>query len=185
MSKDNNPWHSVNIGVDAPKIITAMIEIPKGSKSKYELDKDSGFLKLDRVLHSSHAYPYNYGFIPQTYCDDKDPLDIIVMTQVKVLPMSLMRAKVIGVMRMIDGGEMDDKIIAVSPDDPSVSHIENIEELPAHALLELKAFFEDYKKLENKEVQVEKFQNKEKGWEIVKQSMVDYAAYMNEMTVAV
>ncbi len=178
--KESNPWHAVSIGKDAPKIVTAMIEIPKGSKSKYELDKDSGYLKLDRVLHSSHAYPYNYGFIPQTYCDDKDPLDIIVMTQVKVLPMSLMRAKVIGVMRMIDGGEVDDKIIAVSPDDPSVSHIENIEELPAHALLELKAFFEDYKKLENKEVQVDKFQNKEKGWKIVSQSMVDYAALMNE-----
>ena len=176
--RSNNPWHVVNIGEEAPKIITAMIEIPKGSKSKYELDKESGFLKLDRVLYSSLAYPYNYGFIPQTYCDDKDPLDILVLTQVKVLPMSLMRAKVIGVMRMIDGGEVDDKIIAVSPDDPSVNHIENIEELPAHSLLELKAFFEDYKKLENKEVEVEKFQNKEKGWEIVSQSMVDYEAYM-------
>ena len=177
--RGSNPWHAVNIGADAPKIITAMIEIPKGSKSKYELDKASGYLILDRVLHSSMTYPYNYGFIPQTYCDDKDPLDILILTQVKVLPMSLMRAKVIGVMRMIDGGEIDDKIIAVSPDDPSVSHIENIEELPAHALLELKAFFEDYKKLENKEVEVEKFQNKEKGWEIVSQSMVDYEAYMN------
>lgn len=177
--RGNNPWHCVHIGDEAPKIITAMIEIPKGSKSKYELDKESGFLKLDRVLYSSLAYPYNYGFIPQTYCDDKDPLDILVLTQVKVLPMSLMRAKVIGVMRMIDGGEMDDKIIAVSPDDPSVSHIENIEELAPHALLELKAFFEDYKKLENKEVEVERFQNKEKGWEIVSQSMIDYEAYMS------
>ncbi len=178
--RGSNPWHVVNVGVDAPKIVTAMIEIPKGSKSKYEIDKDTGFLKLDRVLHSSHAYPYNYGFIPQTYCDDKDPLDIIILTQVKVLPMSIMRAKVIGVMRMIDGGEMDDKIIAVSPDDPSVSHIENIEELPEHSLRELKAFFEDYKKLENKEVMVEKFQNKEKGWEIVSQSMVDYKELMNK-----
>lgn len=183
--RGHNPWHVVNIGADAPKIVTAMIEIPKGSKSKYELDKETGFLKLDRVLYSSLAYPYNYGFIPQTYCDDKDPLDILVLTQVKVLPMSLMRAKVIGVMRMIDGGEVDDKIIAVSPDDPSVSHIENIEELPAHALKELKAFFEDYKKLENKEVLVEKFQNKEKAYDIVSQSMVDYKAFMNgELVIA-
>jgi len=147
MSKENNPWHAVDIGSDTPEIVTAIIEIPKGSKTKYELDKDSGYLKLDRVMYSSVHYPYNYGFIPQTYCDDNDPLDILVLTQVNVIPMCLMRAKVIGVMRMIDGGEADDKIIAVSPDDMSVSHIENIEELPPHALRELKAFFEDYKKL--------------------------------------
>ncbi len=175
----NNPWHVVNIGVDAPKIVTAMIEIPRGSKSKYELDKETGFLKLDRVLYSSLNYPYNYGFIPQTYCDDNDPLDILILTQVKVMPMCLMRAKVIGVMRMIDGGEADDKIIAVSPDDMSVSHIENIEELPPHALRELQAFFEDYKKLENKEVEVEKFQNKEKAWKIIDKSIEDYKVYMS------
>ncbi len=177
---NNNPWHVVNIGPDAPKIVTSMIEIPKGSKSKYELDKETGFLRLDRVLYSSLNYPYNYGFIPQTYCDDKDPLDILILTQVKILPMSLMRAKVIGVMRMIDGGEADDKIIAVSPDDMSVSHIEDIEELPPHALRELQTFFEDYKKLENKEVLVEKFQNKEKAWEIIEQSIIDYKAYIGE-----
>jgi len=180
MANQNNPWHVVDIGEDSPKIVTAMIEIPRGSKSKYELDKDTGFLKLDRVLYSSLNYPYNYGFIPQTYCDDKDPLDILILTQVKVLPMCLMRAKVIGVMRMIDGGEADDKIIAVSPDDMSVSHIEDIEELPSHALRELKAFFEDYKKLENKEVEVEKFQNKEKAWKIIDKSIADYEAYMAE-----
>jgi inorganic pyrophosphatase len=180
MSNENNPWHAVNIGADSPEIVTAIIEIPKGSKSKYELDKESGYLRLDRVMYSSVHYPYNYGFIPQTYCDDHDPLDILVLTQVNVMPMCLMRAKVIGVMRMIDGGEADDKIIAVSPDDMSVSHIENIEELPAHALRELKAFFEDYKKLENKEVEVEKFQNKEKAWEIINRSIVDYKVYMKE-----
>jgi len=175
---NNNPWHVVSIGEDAPKIIQAIIEIPKGSKTKYELDKETGFLRLDRVLYSSVYYPYNYGFIPQTYCDDKDPLDILVLTQVNVLPMCIMRAKVIGVMRMIDGGEADDKIIAVCPDDMSVGHIEDIEELPAHALRELKAFFEDYKKLENKEVEVEKFQNREKAWSIINKSIVDYNEYM-------
>lgn len=174
----NNPWHNVAVGKDAPQIVTAMIEIPKGSKTKYELDKETGYLKLDRVLYSSLSYPYNYGFIPQTYCDDHDPLDILVLTQVKVLPMCMMRAKVIGVMRMIDGGEADDKIIAVSPDDMSVSHIEDIEELPPHALRELRAFFEDYKKLENKEVLVEKFQNKEKAWDIINQSISDYKEFM-------
>ncbi len=180
MKENNNPWHVVHIGDDAPKIVTAMIEIPRESKSKYELDKETGFLKLDRVLYSSMTYPYNYGFIPQTYCDDKDPLDILVLTQAKIFPMSLMRAKVIGVMRMIDGGEADDKIIAVSPDDMSVSHIQDIEELPPHALLELKNFFEDYKKLENKEVLVEKFQNKEKAWEIINQSIEDYKLLMSK-----
>lgn len=180
MSNENNPWHSVNAGENAPEIVTAIIEIPKGSKTKYELDKESGYLKLDRVMYSSVHYPYNYGFIPQTYCDDHDPLDILVLTQVNVIPMCLMRAKVIGVMRMIDGGEADDKIIAVSPDDMSVSHIEDIEELPAHALRELKAFFEDYKKLENKEVEVEKFQNKEMAWKIINQSVEDYKVYMKE-----
>lgn len=180
MSRENNPWHAVSVGVDAPEILTAIIEIPKGSKTKYELDKESGYLKLDRVMYSSVHYPYNYGFIPQTYCDDNDPLDILVLTQVNVLPMCLMRAKVIGVMRMIDGGEADDKIIAVSPDDMSVSHIEDIEELPKHALRELKAFFEDYKKLENKEVEVEKFQNKEKAWQIINKSIEDYKVYMAE-----
>lgn len=174
MRNTNNPWHAVQIGEDAPKIVTAIIEIPKGSKTKYELDKESGYLILDRVMYSSVHYPYNYGFIPQTYCDDKDPLDILVLTQVNVIPMCLMRAKVIGVMRMIDGGEADDKIIAVSPDDMSVSHIEDIEELPPHALRELKAFFEDYKKLENKTVEVEKFQNKEKAWRIINKSIEDY-----------
>lgn len=173
-----NPWHMVNIGEEAPEIVQAVIEIPKGSKTKYELDKETGFLRLDRVLYSSVYYPYNYGFIPQTYCDDKDPLDILILTQVNVMPMCIMRAKVIGVMRMIDGGEADDKIIAVSPDDMSVGHIENIEELPAHALRELKAFFEDYKKLEHKEVLVEKFQNREKAWDIINKSIVDYKEYM-------
>ena len=185
MSNENNPWHAVKIGKDSPEIVTAIIEIPKGSKTKYELDKESGYLKLDRVMYSSVHYPYNYGFIPQTYCDDNDPLDILVLTQVNVLPMCLMRAKVIGVMRMIDGGEADDKIIAVSPDDMSVSHIENIEELPAHALRELKAFFEDYKKLENKTVEVEKFQNKEKAWEIINKSIADYAVYKKENDIDV
>ena len=176
--RGNNPWHCVHIGDEAPKIITAMIEIPKGSKSKYELDKESGFLKLDRVLYSSLAYPYNYGFIPQTYCDDKDPLDILVLTQVKVLPMSLMRAKVIGVMRMIDGGEMDDKIIAVAENDMGVNHFNDISGLHNHFINELHNFFEDYKKLENKKVDIEEFQDASVAKKIIKQSMLDYDEYL-------
>ena len=108
-----HPWHSVSRGTDAPRIITAVIEVPRGSKVKYELDKASGLLRVDRILYSAVHYPANYGFIPQSYCDDNDPLDILVLGQECVLPMSLLRAKPIGVMKMIDQGEADDKIIAV------------------------------------------------------------------------
>ncbi len=111
-------------------MVTGIIEIPKGSRAKYELDKESGLLKLDRVLYSSVYYPANYGFIPKTYCDDNDPLDILILSQIEVVPMCIMDAKVIGVMQMIDGGEADDKIIAVAAHDMSVAHINDISELP-------------------------------------------------------
>lgn len=129
-----NPWHSVSPGEDAPKVVNAVIEIPKGSNAKYELDKESGLLKLDRVLFSAVHYPANYGFIPQTYCDDNDPLDILVICSVDVEPLCLVEAKVIGVMHMIDGGEVDDKIISVAAHDISVSHTNDISELPEHLL---------------------------------------------------
>lgn len=169
-----NAWHDVNVSLSEDNIVEAVIEIPKNSRSKYELDKETGMLRLDRVLYSSVYYPANYGFIPQTYCDDKDPLDILVLSQVKVLPMCIMRAKIIGVMRMVDEGEIDDKIIAVSPDDKSVSHFEHLDELPEHHLRELRAFFEDYKKLEHKNVKVEEFMGREAAIEILNQSFVDY-----------
>ena len=169
-----NPWHEVKVGENAPEIVTGIIEIPKNTRAKYELDKESGMLKLDRVLYSAMYYPANYGFIPQTYCDDNDPLDIVILSQIEIQPMCLVNAKVIGVMRMLDGGEMDDKIIAVADNDMSVNHINSIDELPRHFFRELKNFFEDYKKLEHKEVVVEDFQNKETAIEIVKQSIIDY-----------
>jgi len=168
----------VSHGNQAPEIVNGIIEIPKNTRAKYELDKDSGMLKLDRVLYSSMYYPANYGFIPQTYCDDQDPLDIVVLSQVTIVPMCIVEARVIGVMQMLDNGEKDDKIIAVAEHDMSVSHIRDIEELPKHFFRELKNFFEDYKKLENKTVEVEEFQNAEKAREIVKQSMVDYQEMM-------
>ncbi len=169
-----NPWHEVSVGKNIPEVVTAIIEIPKNTRAKYELDKESGMLKLDRVLYSSMYYPANYGFIPQTYCDDNDPLDIVVLSQETIVPMCLVDAKVIGVMRMLDGGENDDKIIAVAANDMSVNHIDSIKELPRHFFRELKNFFEDYKKLENKTVVVEEFQNKETALEIVQQSIIDY-----------
>jgi len=169
-----NPWHEVNVGENVPEIVTGIIEIPKNTRAKYELDKESGMLKLDRVLYSAMYYPANYGFIPQTYCEDRKPLDIVILSQIEIQPMCLVNAKVIGVMRMLDGGEMDDKIIAVADNDMSVNHINSIDELPRHFFRELKNFFEDYKKLEHKEVVVEDFQNKATAIEIVKQSIVDY-----------
>lgn len=177
---NSHPWHDVSIGDKAPDLVTGIIEIPKNSRAKYELDKDSGMLILDRVLYSSINYPANYGFIPQTYCEDDDPLDILVLSQIEIVPMCLVEAKVIGVMRMLDGGEMDDKIIAVANNDMSVNHIEDIEELPAHWIKELRSFFEDYKKLENKTVIVEDFQNKEIAMEVIQQSVVDYKKKFNK-----
>ncbi|NLR62939.1 inorganic diphosphatase [Chitinophaga varians] len=169
-----NPWHSVSPGSEVPHIVNAIIEIPKGCRAKYELDKESGLLKLDRVLYSSVYYPANYGFIPQSYCDDHDPLDILVLSQVECVPMCIIEAKVIGVMQMIDGGEADDKIIAVAANDMSVNHINDISELPPHFIDEMRHFFEEYKRLEKKSVIVEEFQNKKKAEQIINQSFEDY-----------
>ncbi|SFE86146.1 inorganic diphosphatase [Thermoflexibacter ruber] len=169
-----NPWHQVSIGRKYPSVVQSIIEIPKGSRAKYELDKESGFLRLDRVLYSSVYYPANYGFIPRTYCDDGDPLDILVMSLINLEPLCIVDAKVIGVMRMLDNGEADDKIIAVANSDVSVNHINDISELPPHTIQELKNFFEDYKKLENKSVVVEHFLNKEIAYQIVEQAVIDY-----------
>lgn len=174
----NNPWHKVSIGKDAPDLVYGIIEIPKNTRAKYELDKESGLLLMDRVVYSSMYYPANYGFIPQTYCDDKDPLDIIVLSQISIVPMCLVAAKVIGVMRMFDGGEADDKIIAVAVNDMSVNHLNDISELPQHFFLELRNFFEDYKKLENKTVEVEHFQDAATAKEIILKSMDDYQMYL-------
>jgi inorganic pyrophosphatase len=169
-----NPWHDVSPGEHMPQFVNGIIEIPRGSRAKYELDKDSGLLKLDRVLYSSVYYPANYGFIPRSYCDDHDPLDILVLSQIEVVPMCIVPAKVIGVMRMLDQNEADDKLIAVAAGDPSVSHMNDISELPEHFLSELRNFFEDYKKLERKTVVVEDFLGHELAWEILNDSLKMY-----------
>lgn len=162
-----HPWHDVEIGDQAPEIVNTIIEIPKGSKAKYELDKNSGLIKMDRILFSSVHYPANYGFIPQTYCDDKDPLDVLVLGQEAAIPLCIMRAKPIGVMKMVDQGEADDKIIAVHADDPEFAHINSLEELPPHRMKEIRRFFEDYKTLENKVVKVEKFFDRAEAFRII------------------
>lgn len=181
MNKRNNPWHSVSPGKNLPEFVNTIIEIPKGSKGKYELDKDSGLLKLDRVLYSSVHYPANYGFIPQTYCDDKDPLDILVICSIDVDPLCLIESKVIGVMRMVDDDEEDDKIIAVAKNDMAVNYINDISGLPPHTIVELRRFFEDYKKLEHKHVIVEEFLSREDAYRIINNSIELYMKHKDEL----
>ena len=150
-----HPWHEVSPGNDVPREFQALIEIPLGSNVKYELDKPSGLLKVDRIIHSAVFYPANYGFIPQTYAEDNDPLDVLVLCQEPVEPLCLIHARAIGVMTMIDSGATDDKIIAVATGDPEFNSYLEARDLPPHRLLVLKRFFQDYKQLEGKQVQVE------------------------------
>lgn len=181
MRNNFNPWHHVSPGDNLPGEVNGIIEIPKGIRAKYELDKDSGLLKLDRVLYSSVYYPANYGFIPQSYGEDKDPLDILILSQIEVVPLCIVPAKIIGVMRMLDNGEADDKIIAVAAGDPSVNHYNDISELPQHMLTETMSFFEDYTRLENKTVVVEKFFGKDTAIEILEDSFKLYQQYFGAL----
>lgn len=169
-----NPWHDVELGPDAPDVVDAIIEISMGSKAKYELDKNSGMLRLDRVLYSSVHYPANYGFMPRTLGDDNDPLDILVLSQMAIQPLCIVRAKVIGVMQMLDDGEGDDKLIAVAADDMSVAHINSINDLPEHLGSEIVQFFREYKRLENKTVVVEELQGAEMAKTILRKAIEDY-----------
>ncbi|MFA3783328.1 inorganic diphosphatase [Melioribacteraceae bacterium 4301-Me] len=169
-----HPWHEVDIGDKAPEIVNAVIEIPEGSQIKYELDKKSGMIRVDRILFSAVYYPANYGFIPQTFCDDGDPLDILVICSATVDPLCIIEAKVLGLMRMIDGEEYDDKIISVAKNDMSVNYIDNLEQLPPHTTIQLKRFFEDYKKLEHKNVIVEQFFGKDEAYKVINNSIKLY-----------
>lgn len=169
-----HPWHGATTGDEAPQIVNALIEIPQGSKSKYEIDKKTGLLKLDRIIYSSFHYPVNYGFIPQTLGKDGDPLDILVMCSESIQPLCLVEAFVIGNMQMIDTGLIDDKIIAVAVRDPGVNYISNLDEVPQHIFKVLKNYFEQYKVLENKKVEINDFQDKEKAFEIINESIQFY-----------
>ena len=169
-----NPWHDVPVEEPVEEGFPAFIEIPKGSKLKYELDKATGLLRVDRVLFSAVHYPANYGFIPQTYCDDDDPLDVLVLGAEAVVPMCIMRARAIGLMQMRDEKGEDDKIIAVHLDDPAIRDLAHIRELPPHRLKELERFFLDYKTLENKRVEVNDLQGPFEANKVIRQALVDY-----------
>ena len=167
-------WHDVELGDHIERHFRAVIEIPKGSKVKYELDKATGLLWLDRILHSAVHYPANYGFLPRTYCEDGDPLDVLVLGQEPVVPLCVLRAKAIGVLGMRDDKGRDDKIIAVHIDDPEYAHYRDIAELPPHRLAELERFFLDYKVLERKHVAVEGMRGHAEAEQVVRDAVALY-----------
>ena len=171
-----HPWHDVVLPRYVEESIPAIIEIPTGSKVKYELDKASGLLRVDRILFSAVRYPANYGFVPRTYCDDGDPLDILVYCQEHIVPLAIMQAKVIGVMRMRDDKGEDDKLVAVSADDPEYADIADIAEMPTHRMRELKRFFEDYKALEHKMSVVEGLYDRKQAFGVVRTALEQYRA---------
>lgn len=170
-----HPWHDVELPEDLEEPIPAIIEIPMHSKVKYELDKQSGMLVVDRILFSAVHYPANYGFVPRTYCGDGDPLDILVFCQEPIASLALMRAKVIGVMKMRDDKGEDDKLIAVHADDPEYSSYSDLWQLPPHRLRELKRFFEDYKALERKSVVVSDPLGRDEALKVLREAIRFYA----------
>ena len=175
-----HPWHDVRLPDDLDAWFPVFIEIPRGSKIKYELDKATGLLRVDRVLYSAVHYPANYGFVPRTYCADDDPLDVLVLGQGEMAAGVLLRARAIGVMRMRDQKGQDDKIIAVHVDDPEYTGYADIYQLPPHRLRELERFFLDYKVLEDKEVEVEGFQGVAEAQRALREAIEFYARQFAE-----
>ncbi len=171
-----NIWHDISPKRITPEDFMAVIEITKGSKKKYELDKETGVLMLDRILYTSTHYPANYGFIPRTYGDDLDPLDVVVICSEKIDPMTLVRCYPIGVITMKDGGKLDEKIISIPFNDPNYNGYKDISELPKHVFDEMKHFFQVYKNLEDKETVVDEVQDRNKAIEIIEKSINNYIA---------
>lgn len=170
-----HPWHDVTPGEDIPQEFNSVIEIPFGSSVKYELDKASGLIKLDRILYSAVYYPANYGFVPQTLAEDDDPLDVLVLCQETVVPLTLIHARTIGLMTMIDAGKKDHKIIAVATEDPEFNSYREASEMPAHRLTMLRRFFQDYKQLEGKAVEVDEIQPAREAFPIIEDALARYS----------
>ena len=173
-----NIWHDIPAEMIAATDFSAVIEISKGSNCKYELDKKTGMLRLDRILYTATHYPQNYGFIPRTYADDGDPLDVLVLCSQPIVPMTLVQVYPIGAMRMIDGGKQDDKIIAIPFSDPTHQGVKSIHELPTHVFDEIKHFFTVYKQLEHKQTAVNELFDREEAEEIVARAIEDYKKLM-------
>jgi len=170
-----HPWHDVTPGGKLPQEFNAIVEIPFGSSVKYELDKTSGLIKLDRVLYSAVYYPANYGFIPQTLAEDDDPLDVLVLCQETVVPLTMIYARAIGLMTMIDSGKKDHKIIAVATKDPEFNSYQEAKEMPPHRLLMLRRFFQDYKLLEGKAVEVNEMRPAAEAYPIISDALHRYS----------
>lgn len=168
-------WHDVTPGINLPEEFLAVIEIPSGSSVKYELDKQTGLLKLDRILYSAVHYPANYGFIPQTLAEDDDPLDVLVLCQEAVAPLTLVTARAIGLMTMIDSGKRDHKIVAVAVSDPEFNGFHEASELPPHRVAMLRRFFLDYKTLEGKAVEVDDLQPAEFAKPVIVDALERYS----------
>jgi inorganic pyrophosphatase len=170
----SHAWHDVSPGEHVPAEFIAVIEIPMGSSVKYELDKETGLLRMDRVLYSAVYYPANYGLIPQTLAEDGDPLDVLVLCQEAVAPLTIVKARAVGLMTMLDSGKRDHKILATAVDDPEYRKMREANELPSHRLLMLRRFFQDYKMLEHKAVEVEDFQPAETALPVIEDSLTRY-----------
>ena len=170
-----HPWHDVTPGENIPTDFNTVIEIPFGSSVKYELDKTSGLIKLDRVLYSAVYYPANYGFIPQTLAEDDDPLDVLVLCQETVVPLTLVHARAIGLMTMVDAGKKDHKIIAVATNDPEFAVYRDAHEMPPHRLTMLRRFFQDYKLLEGKAVEVDEILPAKTAYPIIEDALSRYS----------
>jgi inorganic pyrophosphatase len=170
-----HPWHDVTPGEALPQEFNAIIEIPMGSSVKYELDKRTGLLKVDRILYSAVFYPANYGFIPQTLAEDDDPLDVLVLCQEPVVPLTLVKARAIGLMTMIDSGKKDHKVLAVAVHDPEFNGFQEASELPPHRLNMLRRFFQDYKTLEGKAVEVDELTPASFAYPVIQDSLERYS----------
>lgn len=169
-----NLWHEISLGDKTPEEVNVIIEIPKGSKNKYEIDKKTGLIALDRAMHTAQDYPFDYGFVPQTLWDDDDALDVIVLTTYPLASGILVRARPIAIMGMIDGGESDDKVIAVPVDDPRWSEVTDLGDINKHTLKEIDHFFSTYKKIQNKEVETKGFQDKKEAQKAIVRSQELY-----------